>query len=448
MDSRDDETTAAPTRTASIGSKMSTKEDTVAEKSQDIEVQAQLPAEPLLPPLEGRRAWLMATGGFLGLFATFGFTNGFGAYQNYYLQQYDTTSATISLVGGLQVAMLYLGGPFSGRAVDVFGPKLVIGTGTIICTFSLMMLSLTSAIWQVFLCQGLLYGIGMSFVFFPCISMPATYFLRHRGLAIAFVTCGASLGGVIWPIMLSRLLREVGFGWSTRISAFVVLVACGAATIILEPRVAPKRGQSIIPDFSLLRKKSFLALLLANCIGYFALFGPIFNIQSRAVSLGVRASLTPYILPILNAVSLLGRIIPGMISDRLGPMNTWTMANFLGAIVIFAAWIPSHNELGILWTAALYGITSGAWVSVLPGCVPRLAGPENVASSFGLLYFMSWPGGLAGAALGGLFIHPNAENAQVGYQRAGILWGCLLLASTCLVIVSRLLHNSKLLAAE
>lgn len=78
------------------------------------------------------------------------------------------------------MAILYLGGPFSGRAVDVFGPKLVIGTGTIICTFSLMMLSLTSAIWQVrmtgretrrkltrrsqvFLCQGFLYGIGMSF---------------------------------------------------------------------------------------------------------------------------------------------------------------------------------------------------------------------------------------------------------------------------------------------
>lgn len=75
---------------------------------------------------------------------------GFGAYQSYYLQQYSNTdSATISLIGGLQVACLYLGGPFSGRAVDVFGPKLVIGSGTIICTFSLMMLSLTSAIWQV-----------------------------------------------------------------------------------------------------------------------------------------------------------------------------------------------------------------------------------------------------------------------------------------------------------
>lgn len=71
MDSRDSDTAAAPTRTASLGSKMSVQEYPAAEKAHDIEVQAQQPAEPMLPPLEGRRAWLMATGGFLGLFATF-----------------------------------------------------------------------------------------------------------------------------------------------------------------------------------------------------------------------------------------------------------------------------------------------------------------------------------------------------------------------------------------
>lgn len=71
----------------------------------------------------------------------------------------------------------------------------------------------------------------------------------------------------------------------------------------------------------------------------------------------------PYILTILNAASLLGRIVPGFIADRLGPLNTWGLANFCGAIIIFAAWVPTHNLMGILWTAALYGMTSGAWVN-------------------------------------------------------------------------------------
>lgn len=86
----------------------------------------------------------------------------FGAYQSYYLETYDAAPSTISLVGGLQVACLYIFGPFTGRAVDVLGPKPVLGVGTLICTVSLMLLSLTSAVWQIFLCQGVLYGIGMS----------------------------------------------------------------------------------------------------------------------------------------------------------------------------------------------------------------------------------------------------------------------------------------------
>lgn len=50
---------------------MSTKEDSAAQESHDIEVQLEKAAEPILPPFDGRRGWLMATGGFLGLFATF-----------------------------------------------------------------------------------------------------------------------------------------------------------------------------------------------------------------------------------------------------------------------------------------------------------------------------------------------------------------------------------------
>lgn len=75
---------------------MSSKVDTAAKKSQDVELQVEKVAEPILPPFDGRRGWLMATGGSLGLFATFvsllglsqcssadcflkGFTNGMSA---------------------------------------------------------------------------------------------------------------------------------------------------------------------------------------------------------------------------------------------------------------------------------------------------------------------------------------------------------------------------------
>lgn len=286
----------------------------------------------------------------------------------------------------------------------------------------------------------------MSAVFFPSISMPASWFSRRRGLAIGAVTAGSSIGGVLWPIMLDRLVDEVGFAWMTRISGFVILVCCGGATLLLEPRTPPKPG-SIIPDFGQLRKPAFTLLLLSNMIGYFGLFGVIFFIQSRAASLGVSPSLTPYVLSILNAVSILGRILPGLVADRIGPMNTWMLANVLSLVFVLAAWVPASNTAGVIVTACLYGFSSGAWVSVLPACVPKVAGPQNVASSMGLFYFMSWPGGLAGAALGGLFIHPDAADSAAGYRAAGYLWGGCLAVGTAMVIASRLFHDRRIWAA-
>lgn len=120
---------------------------------------------------------------------------------------------------------------------------------------------------------------------------------------------GAAAGGVVWPILLSTLIKSVGFGWMTRISGFIVLLFGSLATLILEARVPPRKGQSIVPDFKVLRNKSFTVLLLANMVGFFALFGIIFNIPTRAALVGVDPKLRPYILPILNVFSCFGRYV-------------------------------------------------------------------------------------------------------------------------------------------
>lgn len=49
-------------------------------------------------------------------------------------------------------------------------------------------------------------------------------FLR-RATAFGVTACGASLGGIIFPIMIRFLIPSVGFKWTARIIAFVMLFA-------------------------------------------------------------------------------------------------------------------------------------------------------------------------------------------------------------------------------
>lgn len=53
-------------------------------------------------------------------------------------------------------------------------------------------------------------------MFAPCLSCISTYFLKKRTLMIGFAAAGASLGSIIYPIMLATLFPVLGFGPSIR----------------------------------------------------------------------------------------------------------------------------------------------------------------------------------------------------------------------------------------
>lgn len=71
----------------------------------------------------GTQAWLTVVGSSLVYFATFGFINSFGFFQNYYqsylLQTYPP--AVIALIGTVQIALMYLVGPIAGSLFDSYG---------------------------------------------------------------------------------------------------------------------------------------------------------------------------------------------------------------------------------------------------------------------------------------------------------------------------------------
>jgi MFS family permease len=62
--------------------------------------------------------------------------------------------------------------------------------------------------WQLFLsCIG--FGLSGAFVYAPCTAVAAHWFYRRRGTAISVMTCGSAVGGVVYPIMLARLLARL-----------------------------------------------------------------------------------------------------------------------------------------------------------------------------------------------------------------------------------------------
>lgn len=78
------------------------------------------------PEEGGLRAWLTVVGSALVYFASFGFMNSFGYFQDFYQDDYlaDYSSSTIAFIGTLQISLMYVVGPVAGALFDAYGLKV------------------------------------------------------------------------------------------------------------------------------------------------------------------------------------------------------------------------------------------------------------------------------------------------------------------------------------
>ena len=84
--------------------------------------------------------------------------------------------------------------------------------------------------------------------------------------------------------------------------------------------------------------------------------------QLYAINHNVDRALAFYLLTMLNAGSIIGRIVPNFIGDIWGPFNTIIVCTIACAVLIICL-LAANGAAGIIVIAVLYGIFSGACTS-------------------------------------------------------------------------------------
>jgi nitrate/nitrite transporter NarK len=107
---------------------------------------------------------------------------------------------------------MFFFGPIIGKLYDAYGSRYILLLGTFLHIFGLMMASISSKYWHFIICQGIVSASGASFIFYPALGDVSTWFFKRRAFALGIMASGSSMGGVILPIMIERLIPQVGFG--------------------------------------------------------------------------------------------------------------------------------------------------------------------------------------------------------------------------------------------
>lgn len=191
----------------------------------------------------------------------------------------------------------------------------------------------------------------------------AGWFNKKRGTAFGIIFSGSSLGGIVFPIMVSRFINEVGFGWAMRICGFLILFLLIIANLTIKAFHPPQPHR--VTSAQLRKPFTELNFLLITAGFFFFCWGffpPLNFIEVEVTAAGMPAHLVQYLVPMLNAGSFFGRLGTGFFGDKIGRYNIFVIVCYLTGVFILGLWIPDTSQPALIAFAVLFGCFSGAFV--------------------------------------------------------------------------------------
>ncbi|KAI0180603.1 MFS general substrate transporter [Hypoxylon sp. FL1284] len=361
---------------------------------------------PPPPPDGGVVAWLHVLGGFMLFFNSWGIMNAFAAFQTYYESGalFERSSSDISWIGSVQSALVLLGGVVAGPAYDRGYLRHLLCGGGFAVVFGHMMLSLCSQYWQVVLAQGVCVGLGAGMLFVPCVSILPTYFGARLGLAVGLASAGSSLGGVVYPVVLYRLLGRVGFAWSVRAVGFIALGTLAVPVAVMRTRVRAQRARSAI-DWTAFRDAPYVAFTATTLLGFTGLAVLLFYFSYYSAEQGILdQDLAFYLVPVFNAASCFGRVLPNALSDRVGHFNVIAPCAVVTGVLMLC--LPAaHSPASVIVIVVLAGFFSGVFIAMPPVCFfPLTQDKSKLGTRIGMGFAIIAIGLLVGAPVAGAIL--------------------------------------------
>ncbi|KXT05136.1 hypothetical protein AC578_7590 [Pseudocercospora eumusae] len=394
--------------------------------------------EDLPPPPDGGKAWMQVFAGFLVLLNTWGYINSYSLFSSYYTEDLGLDLTAVSWISSIQIFIVFFLGTFSGRAADVGFFRLCMVSGVILQLVGIFATSFARIYWHFLLSQGIIGGVGSGLVFCPTISLIATYFSSQKTLALSTMASGTGVGGVVFPAIAQQLLPTVGFAWTVRVMGFVVLITSIIAVVLLKPRLPPRSSGAMV-EWEAFQEKPYTLFTIGMFLTLWALYIAFSFITRYATSIiGTTRSTSLTIFLILNAMGTIGRIIPGLLADRFGVLNTMIPFTFLTSILYFV-WIFISSEPQLFAFAVVFGLMDSAVQGlVLGGLSTVTPDPSKMGTRSGMILSCVSFAALTGGPIFGALVERGGGNDGKGFLYANLWGGCSIFAGACFLAATRI----------
>jgi MFS family permease len=353
----------------------------------------------------------------MGMFAlSSGSRYTFGVVFKTLTEQFGWDRGALSAVVSLSLILVSAFQIFSGWLADRFGPRLTLTIGFIVSAVVLFAMSFVTELWQVYLIYGLFGAIGFALVS-PVASTALVnrwFAARSRGTALSLATSGVAIGQLAVTPIVAYLLVNGGWQLSYRaLAGFMGLIVLPLVLLLLRnapadiAAAADSRTTTRVPDEqktplrAAIRTATFWELMIGvfSC-GFTMSFASV-HFVAFANDMGMENTVAADALGLAGAFSIVGAVIMGKWSDRIGrgiPLGvTYALRALSFVILLFAS-----NEATLFFFAVVLGLS---WTSTTPLSAAVTAdawGKRSAGFLFGVVFTFMTVGSSVGSVLGGL----------------------------------------------
>jgi MFS family permease len=342
----------------------------------------------------------------------------FGVFFKPMVNEFGWTSAATSAAFSLSAIISGLVAITMGKLTDKFGPRFVMRICAALLAIGFLLMSKVAMIWQLYLVYGLIIGIGMGGSFVPLMSTVVKWFSKRRSMMAGIVAAGVSIGALIGPPTVHRLI--ITYGWrisyvilGTTVFIIVIIVtqfirkdpielgqlADGVDKIGEQPGANPSsRGLSFRE--AIFSGQFWVVFFMFFCLG-FCTFAIIVHVAPHAIELRIPAVVAAAILATIGGLGMIGRVVMGRAADIFGSKRA-----FMIGFILMSAALLGLMPVKMVWLvfvlAGLFGFANGTCVASQSPLVALLFGLSSHGVILGFLSFGFTSGGAFGPWLSGI----------------------------------------------
>jgi MFS family permease len=317
-----------------------------------------------------------------------------------------TERSVVALAGALVWVGTGMGGIVMGWVADRIGVRSTVVFGAVMAALGLAV-STTGQVWALFFGHAILIGLlGSSAHFPPLVVYISRWFDRRRGTAVALISSGQYVAGMLWPTVFERAITQ--FGWQATMLAYAVVVAAAIVplALFLQPPPQPSRAGVAVGTGTRRRARALglpanLVQTLLSVAGFLCcvpMAMPAAHLVAFCTDLGIPAAHGAAMLSVLLGSAFVSRLFWGWLADRIGGLGTLLAGSACQALAI-AAFTATQDEVGLFAISAAYGLGFSGIVPAYVLAVRELFPSAEASWRVPTLLFIS----MSGMAFGGWF---------------------------------------------